>query len=67
MPETVLVPKYVREYLRERPHDGESDRVWFQADGCPLGYWGGMSVVRRLRDRSGIARMHWHLFRHGFA
>jgi site-specific recombinase XerD len=23
--------------------------------------------MNRLRDRSGIARIHWHLFRHGFA
>jgi len=59
--------KYVREYLRDRPHEGESDRLWLQADGYPLGYWGGMSVMRRLRERSGIARLHWHLFRHGFA
>ena len=59
--------KYVREYLRERPRDGESDRLWLQADGSPLGYWGGMSIMRRLRERSGIARLHWHLFRHGFA
>jgi site-specific recombinase XerD len=59
--------KYVRDYLRERPRDGESDRLWLQADGSPLGYWGGMSIMRRLRERSGIARLHWHLFRHGFA
>lgn len=59
--------KYVREYLRDRPRDGESDRLWLRGDGTPLGYWGGMSVMRRLRERSGIARLHWHLFRHGFA
>jgi site-specific recombinase XerD len=23
--------------------------------------------MRRLRERSGIACIHWHLFRHGFA
>ena len=23
--------------------------------------------MRRRRERSGIARLHWHLFRHGFA
>jgi site-specific recombinase XerD len=32
-----------------------------------LTYWGGQSIMRRLRARSGIARLHWHLFRHGFA
>lgn len=59
--------KYVREYLRDRPRGGESDRLWLRADGAPLGSWGGMSIMRRLRARSGIARVHWHLFRHGFA
>jgi len=32
-----------------------------------LSHWGAHSVMRRLRERCGIARMHWHLFRHGFA
>jgi site-specific recombinase XerD len=26
-----------------------------------------MSIMRRLRERSGITRLHRHLFRHGFA
>jgi site-specific recombinase XerD len=59
--------KYVRDYRRERPRDGESDRLWLQGDGIPLGDWGGMSIMRRLRERSRIARLHWRLFRHGFA
>jgi site-specific recombinase XerD len=59
--------KYVKEYLRLRPGIGLSDQFWLQADGKPLHYWGGQSIMRRLRARSGIARLHWHLFRHGFA
>jgi site-specific recombinase XerD len=35
--------------------------------GEPLSYWGGHMVVRRARTRSGIARLHAHLFRHGMA
>jgi integrase/recombinase XerC len=58
--------KYVRAYLQVRPQS-DSDRVWLQADGRPLGYWGGQRVMQRLQWRSGIARLHWHLFRHGFA
>jgi site-specific recombinase XerD len=58
--------KYVREYLQVRPAS-ESDRLWLCADGEPLNYWGGQTVMRRLRERSGVARLHWHLFRHGFA
>ena len=58
--------KYVREYLQLRPR-AESDRLWLCAEGQPLSYWGGHMVMKRLRKRSGIARLHWHLFRHGFA
>jgi integrase/recombinase XerD len=59
--------KFVKEYLRLRPSTESSDRFWLQADGRSLTYWGGQSIMRRLRARSGIARLHWHLFRHGFA
>lgn len=58
--------KILKAYLAVRPKSG-SHRLWLQADGAPLSYWGVHSVMRRLRERSGIARMHWHLFRHGFA
>ena len=58
--------KYLREYLQERPKT-DSDRLWVQADGSPLSYRGAQSIMRRLKERSGIKRVHWHLFRHGFA
>ena len=59
--------KHVRAYLRVRPTTSIDHRLWIQADGRPLSYWGAHSIMRRLRTRSGIARIHWHLFRHGFA
>ena len=58
--------KYLREYLHVRPRS-ESDSLWLSAEGEALSYWGGQSIMRRLRERSGVARLHWHLFRHGFA
>ena len=36
-------------------------------DSEPLGYWGGQSIFRRLRNRSGIGELHAHLLRHTFA
>ncbi len=59
--------KHVKAYLRIRPTTSGDERLWLQGDGTPLSHWGAHSVMRRLRERCGIARMHWHLFRHGFA
>jgi site-specific recombinase XerD len=59
--------KHVREYLKLRPSTAMDERLWICADGTPLTYWGVHSIMRRLRVKSGIVRMHWHLFRHGFA
>ncbi len=59
--------RYVKEYLQVRPRTEATDQLWVQADGSPLGYWGGQSIMRRLKERSGIGRVHSHLFRHGFA
>ena len=58
--------KLVREYLRERPRS-ESERPWLTERRGPISYQGGMSIMRRLRRRCGVNRLHWHLFRHGFA
>lgn len=35
--------------------------------GTALSYWGGQMIIRRARERTGIARLHSHLFRHGIA
>jgi integrase/recombinase XerD len=59
--------KHVRDYLRLRPTGSASDRLWLQADGEPLSYWGGQMVIRRLKERSGVPRIHAHLCRHTFA
>lgn len=59
--------KLIREYLKRRPTRGTSDRVWLREDGEPLGYWGGQSIFRRLRERSGVNDLHAHLLRHTFA
>jgi site-specific recombinase XerD len=59
--------KLLREYLKHRPTRGTSDRVWLRDDAEPLGYWGGQSIFRRLRNRSGIGELHAHLLRHTFA
>ena len=59
--------KHFKEYLKVRPKRIAATVLWVQADGQPLSYWGAHSIMRRLRDKSGVARMHWHLFRHGFA
>jgi site-specific recombinase XerD len=58
--------KYLREYLRLRPR-ADSDRLWLAATGEPLAYTGGQEVFRKLKKRSGIARLKSHLLRHGFA
>jgi site-specific recombinase XerD len=59
--------KLVKEYLKLRPARATSGRVWLTVDGAPLSYWGGQSVFRRLRDRSGVSQLHAHLLRHTFA
>jgi site-specific recombinase XerD len=59
--------KHVRAYLPFRRKFPDDAPLWLQASGRPLTYWGAHSIMKRLRVRCGIVRMHWHLFRHGFA
>jgi integrase/recombinase XerC len=59
--------RHLKAYLKVRPRGIASTALWVQDNGNPLSYWGVHSIMRRLRDRSKIARLHWHLFRHGFA
>lgn len=59
--------KLMKQYLRQRPAGTESDRLWLTEEGEPLSYWGGQSVFRRLKARSGVGRVHSHLLRHHFA
>jgi len=59
--------KLVKRYLRERPRGIPTDRLWVTEIGQPLSYWGGQSIFRRLKVRSGVTRLHAHLLRHNFA
>lgn len=59
--------RHVKAYLRVRPHSPQDEKLWLLADGKPLGKWGAHSIMKQPRVRCGIVRMHWHLFRHGFA
>jgi site-specific recombinase XerD len=57
--------KLTRRYRTLRPGTG-SGRLWMTALGALLTYWGGQSVFRRVRWRSGVTRLHAHLCRHTF-
>jgi site-specific recombinase XerD len=59
--------KLVREYLKIRLSEAETGRLWLTAEGTPLTYWGAQSVFRRLKERSGIRKVHAHILRHTFA
>jgi integrase/recombinase XerD len=59
--------KYMREYLARRPRNALTDQLWVTGRGEPLSNGGLNMVIRRARQRSGIKRMHAHLFRHGMA
>jgi len=54
-------------YLRVRSTESSSSHLWLTDEATPLTYWGGQSVFRRLKVRSGIDRLHPHLLRHTFA
>jgi site-specific recombinase XerD len=51
--------------LARRPRTDATDRLWVTDIGKPLSYAGGQMILRRARARSGITRLHAHLFRHG--
>lgn len=53
-------------YLDERPDNG-SKRLFLNADETDITDRAIIEMVRRLKCRSGIDRLHPHLFRHTFA
>jgi site-specific recombinase XerD len=59
--------RYLNQYLARRPRDSSAEQLWVTEDGKPLSYWGAYSLMRRAKKRSGIGRVHAHLFRHGIA
>lgn len=44
-----------------------SEYVFTNVDGDPLTYGGLQQIIRRVAQRSGVTRLHAHLFRHSFA
>jgi integrase/recombinase XerD len=59
--------RYLNQYLARRPKHSTAEQLWVTEEGVALSYWGAFSVMRRAKKRSGIARVHAHLFRHGIA
>ncbi|HEY4691557.1 MAG TPA: tyrosine-type recombinase/integrase [Anaerolineae bacterium] len=58
--------RYIHMY-RAKPRRDEFDQVFLAPDGEPMTRNSLEHVVRRLRDASGITRLHAHLLRHTFA
>ena len=56
--------KYLRSYLHRRKDTRDSAALWTTEEGKPLSYFGGQSVFRRLKKRSGVKIAHAHRFRH---
>ena len=52
--------KLLKDYLKVRP-SAANGRIWLTDDGEPLSYWGGQSLFRRLKGRTGIPNLHAHL------
>lgn len=59
--------RYLNLYIGRRPRNATCEQLWVTDVGKPLSYWGAQNIVRRARERSGITRVHAHLFRHGIA
>jgi site-specific recombinase XerD len=59
--------KFLKEYLKVRPPNSQSGKLWLTTEGTPLTYWGGQSVFRRLKAKTGLKKLHAHVLRHTFA
>lgn len=58
--------KVVRRWLRARRDRTNSGALWTTDVGEPLTFWAVQGIFRRLRQRSGVERLHAHLLRHTF-
>jgi integrase/recombinase XerC/integrase/recombinase XerD len=56
---------FLKAYLKLRPRRTSGD-LWLQRDGSPMTESAWVSVMRRVKKRSGVPRAHAHLFRHTF-
>jgi integrase/recombinase XerC/integrase/recombinase XerD len=54
-------------HFRPEPAVPQFDRVFLQQGGWPLSQNTMQMLSRRIGERSGIERFHWHLLRHTFA
>jgi site-specific recombinase XerD len=61
---TERAQKYLRSYLYRRKEAPDCVALWTTDEGKPLSYFGGQSVFRRLKKRSGVKIAHAHRFRH---
>ena len=59
--------KYLRGWLRTRRSKDDTDPLWTTRLGTRLTYFGGQTVFKRLKRRSGIQIAHAHRFRHTWA
>ncbi len=59
--------KAVREYVARRPRHATTEQLWVTAEGEPLSDGGFGMILRRAKRRSGMGRLHAHLFRHSIA
>ena len=58
--------RYIHAFQPEPIHEGV-DQLILATDGSPLTYSGLAQAIKRLRKRTGVPRLHSHLFRHTFA
>jgi type 1 fimbriae regulatory protein FimB len=58
--------KAVRRWLRARRDDTGCGAVWTTDVGEALTFWAVQAIFRRVRERSGVKRLHAHLLRHTF-
>jgi len=51
-------------FHRPQPASQSVKAVFLTADGVPLSYQALAGVIKRVREKSGISRLHMHLIRH---
>lgn len=69
VPISAATKKAIMRYMttfRPEPQNG-ADELILANDGSPFTYAGLSHMIRRLGKRSGVERLHLHLFRHTFA
>ena len=51
-------------FHRPKPTQPDVDNLFLSSDGAPLHYSALASMMRRMRERSGVKRLHMHKIRH---